>query len=83
MGRKSTIFSVVFVTSAVGEFEKSVKQMALHQEARLQMLHLGHKPVEVANMQAVTTPTIYLGINRWRSGGLDELANKPRSGRPL
>jgi transposase len=49
----------------------------------IRLLHLGHKPVEVANMQAVTAPTIYLWINRWRSGGLEGLANKPKSGRPL
>ena len=49
----------------------------------IRLLHLGHKPIEVAKMQAVTTPTIYLWINRWRSGGVEGLANKPKSGRPL
>jgi transposase len=49
----------------------------------IRLLHLGHKPIEVAKMQVVTAPTIYLWINRWRSGGLEGLANKPKSGRPL
>jgi transposase len=49
----------------------------------IRLLHLGHKPAEVANMQAVTAPTIYLWINRWRGGGVEGLAYKPKSGRPL
>ena len=48
----------------------------------IHLLHLGHKPEEVAEMQAVSIPTIYSWIKRWRSGGVEELANKPRSGRP-
>ena len=34
-------------------------------------------------MQAVTPQTVYLWIERWRSGGLEGLTNKPKSGRPL
>jgi transposase len=45
-------------------------------------LHLGYKPEEVAEMQAVSTPTVYSWIKRWRKGGVEELATKPRSGRP-
>ena len=48
----------------------------------LRLLHLGYKPQEVAKMQAVSIPTIYACIKRWRKGGLEELATKPRSGRP-
>jgi len=48
----------------------------------IRLLHLGYKPEQVAKMQAVSIPTIYSWINRWRSGGVEELANKPRSGRP-
>jgi transposase len=50
--------------------------MAIH------LLHLGHKPAQVAEMQAVSIPTIYAWIKRWRKGGVEELATKPRSGRP-
>ena len=48
----------------------------------IRLLHLGHKPEQVAEMQAVSIPTIYSWINRWRRGGVEELVNKPRSGRP-
>ena len=34
-------------------------------------------------MQAVSIPTVDSWINRWRQGGVEELADKPRSGRPL
>ena len=48
----------------------------------IRLLHLGYKPEQVAKMLAVSIPTIYSWINRWRRGGVEELANKPRSGRP-
>src|SRR5688572_13249671 len=48
----------------------------------IRLLHLGHKPEEIAKMQAVSDPTIYGWIKRWRSGGVEALADKPRSGRP-
>ena len=34
-------------------------------------------------MQAVSKPTIYGWTDRWRSGGVEELANRPKSGWPL
>lgn len=48
----------------------------------IRLLHLGHKPEQVAEMQAVSKPTIYSWFNRWRSNGIDGLAIRPRSGRP-
>jgi len=48
----------------------------------IRLLHLGHKPAQVAKMQAVSIPTIYAWINRWRKGGIEALATQPRSGRP-
>ncbi|WP_448335842.1 helix-turn-helix domain-containing protein [Bellilinea sp.] len=48
----------------------------------IRLLHLGYKPDEVAKMQAVSIPTVYSWIKRWRTGGVEELATKPRSGRP-
>jgi len=48
----------------------------------IRLLHLGHKPEEVANMQAVSIPTVYAWIKRWQQGGIEALATKPRSGRP-
>ena len=49
----------------------------------IRLLHLGHKPEEVAKMQAVSKPTIYGWFHRWQSGGVAALANQPKSGRPL
>ena len=48
----------------------------------IRLLHLGQKPAQVAQMQAVSIPTIYAWINRWREGGIEALATRPRSGRP-
>lgn len=48
----------------------------------IHLLHLGHKPKEIAEMQTVSVPSVYNWIKRWRSGGIEGLATKPRSGRP-
>lgn len=48
----------------------------------IHLLHLGHKPEQIAEMQSVSVPSIYNWINRWRRGGLEGLATQPRSGRP-
>lgn len=49
----------------------------------IRLLHLGHKPEQIAEMQAVSKPTVYGWYARWRSGGVEGLANKAKSGRPL
>lgn len=46
------------------------------------LLHLEHKPVEVAKMIAVTPATIYNWWQRWKKGGIEGLANRPKTGRP-
>ncbi len=48
----------------------------------IQLLHLGHKPEEVAKIHAVSKPTIYGWFARWQNGGVEALANQPKSGRP-
>jgi transposase len=48
----------------------------------INLLHLGHKPEQVARMQAVSKPTIYGWFHRWQRGGVEALANLPKSGRP-
>jgi transposase len=48
----------------------------------VRLLHLGHKPEQVAKMQAVSKPTIYSWFQHWQSGGVEALANLPKSGRP-
>ena len=50
--------------------------------AAIRLLHLGHKPAQVAEMGAVSIPTIYAWLKRWRKGGIEALATQPRSGRP-
>jgi transposase len=74
------------------EQELTAVETAIHRDKRpevrqrcmaIRLLHLDHKPAEVAKMQAVSIPTIYSWIDRWRSGGVEELANKGKSGRPL
>ena len=47
----------------------------------IRLLHLGHRPPEVARMQVVSIPTLYGWIDRWWEGGVKGLANKPKSGR--
>jgi transposase len=48
----------------------------------IRLLHLGHKPKEIARLQAVSIPTVYGWYNRWKEAGIEGLATKPRSGRP-
>jgi transposase len=48
----------------------------------IRLLHLGHKPEEVAKIHAVSKPTIYGWFARWQSGGVEALGNRPKSGRP-
>ena len=58
--------------------EPEVRQRA----TAIRLLHLGHAPGEVAEMMAVSLATIYNWHHRWHEGGLEGLANRPRSGRP-
>lgn len=48
----------------------------------IRMLHLGKHPSEVAEVLAVSLPTIYNWHANWREEGLEGLANRPKSGRP-
>lgn len=48
----------------------------------IRMLHLDKHPSEVAEVLAVSLPTIYNWHARWRTDGLEGLANRPKSGRP-
>jgi transposase len=48
----------------------------------MRLLHLDHKPEEVAQLQAVSIPTVYDWFQRWQQDGIQGLANKPKSGRP-
>jgi transposase len=53
-----------------------------HRAMGLQLLHQGMKHQAVADMLAVSVGSIYNWHARWREGGLDALANQPKSGAP-
>jgi transposase len=69
----------------LGEIEKAIKQdkrAEVKQRATvIRLLHLGQKPVAVAEQQMVSLPTIYNWHKLWRSEGIEGLANKVRPGR--
>jgi transposase len=76
----------------LNEEELTAIETAIHHDKRpevrvrcsaIRLLHLGHKPEQVAEMQTVSKPTIYGWINRWNDSKVEGLANKPKSGRPL
>ena len=48
----------------------------------IHLLHQGHRAEKVAEMMAVSMGSIYTWHKRWQEGGLEGLANRPKSGRP-
>jgi transposase len=71
--------------------EVALLEQAIRQDERpevrqrataIRMLHLGKQPCEVAEVLAVSLPTIYNWHARYREAGLEGLANRPKSGRP-
>jgi len=62
---------------------KHDKRSEVRQRAMgLRMLYQGQTPKEVAEMMSVSQPTVYDWHHRWQAGGLEGLANRPKSGRP-
>jgi transposase-like protein len=62
---------------------KSDKRPEVRQRAMgLRLLHEGQTPKEVAEIMAVSQPTIYDWHHRWKENGLEGLATRPKSGRP-
>jgi transposase len=53
-----------------------------HRATAIHLLHQGHKPHEVAETLAVTLGSIYKWHQRWRTQGVEGLADLPRSGAP-
>lgn len=70
----------------LAEIEKAIrhdKRPEVRQRSTvIRLLHLGHKPAEIAKMQAISIPTVYGWFKRWQQNGIEGLANKPKSGRP-
>src|SRR5574341_1080294 len=48
----------------------------------IRLLHLGHSPEAIAEMLAVAPSSVWNWHRRWRSSGVDGLANAAKSGRP-
>ena len=44
----------------------------------VRLLHLGHSAAEVAEMLAVSLPTVYNWVRGWRQGGVEGLARQPK-----
>jgi transposase len=53
-----------------------------HRATAIHLLHQGKKPQEVAETLAVTMGSVYKWHQRWRTQGLEGLADLPRSGAP-
>ena len=53
-----------------------------HRATAIHLLHQGKKPQETAELLAVTLGSVYKWHQRWRTQGLDGLADLPRSGAP-
>lgn len=70
----------------LAEIEKAIrhdKRPEVRQRSTvIRLLHLGHKPADIAQMQAVSIPTVYGWYKRWQQEGIEGLANQPKSGRP-
>jgi transposase len=49
----------------------------------LRLLDEGQSPKTVAGFLSVSRPTVYDWHHRWQSQGLEGLANRPKSGRPV
>lgn len=62
---------------------KTDKRPEVRQRAMgLRLLHEGQSPQAVAEIMAVSQPTVYDWHHRWQANGLEGLANRPKSGRP-
>jgi len=62
---------------------KTDKRPEVRQRAMgLRLLHEGQTPQAVADIMAVSQPTVYDWHHRWQENGLEGLANRPKSGRP-
>lgn len=68
----------------IAEAIKHDKRPEVRQRAMgLRLLHEGKAPKEVAEFLSVSQPTVYDWYHRWQAQGVEGLANRPKSGRPL
>lgn len=68
---------------AIAKALKHDKRPEVRQRALgLRLLHQGHSPKEVAELNVVSEPTVYDWHHRFQGGSVEGLANRPKSGRP-
>ena len=72
-------------TEQLAEIEQAINY-SIHPEVRqraiaIRLLHLGHKPEQVAEMVAITANTIWTWHRRYRKQGIAGLEDKPKPGR--
>src|SRR5574337_605584 len=71
----------------LAEIERAIRQekrSEVRQRATvIRLLHLGDKVEAVAEQQMVSVPTVYNWHKLWREQGIEGLANKKKTGRPL
>ena len=69
--------------AAIEEAMKKGETSRIRERATgIRLLHLGHKPKEVARMLNVTNGTISNWHKRWREKGIEGLADAQKKGRP-
>ena len=73
-------------TESLTIIEKAIKNhddLRVRQRATIiRLLHLEHKPNEIAELLSIQPSKVYYWHKRWREEGLDGLEDRPRSGRP-
>src|SRR5512134_3330864 len=68
----------------IAEALKHDKRPEVRQRAMgLRLLHEGKAPKEVAEFLSVSQPTVYDWHHRWQRQGVEGLANRSKSGRPV
>jgi transposase len=77
--------SFTLTQDQLAEIEQAINYSP-HPEVRqraiaIRLLHLGHKPEQVAEMVAITANTIWTWHRRWRTDGIAGLADRPKPGR--
>jgi transposase len=70
------------VDSIVQVMKHDPRSEVVQRATAIHMLHLGQDALSVAEKLAVCKSTVHNWHQRWREGGIEALANEPRSGRP-
>jgi transposase len=65
-----------------GAMQNDPRAEVVRRATAIHALHLGHKPEAVAQMMKGGKSTLNTWHRQWREGGVEGLADQPRSGRP-